>query len=367
MEDVNGAFAKNSLVDAQLGITEEKLKGYSDAMAMYTQKADEALSRLPADVAAKVKDGAVALTDFIGDGNKDVVEAIKEYEEWAGKVADCQQELAGLGKEIRQLELEKFNNIMEGFNGQLDLRSDSKDLISKQIDLLKEAGELIGESFYKAQIDQSQKQLGLLEAEKAQLVEQMANAVSSGRVQKGTAEWLEMANALSDVEGNILDCKKSIEGFDNELLNLHTEAFDRIQDRLSGLSSEMSNIIGLFDGMEVSDDKGVWSKEGLAHLGLLTQQYELAQHQVKQYSDEIDELEAQYAAGKYSATEYMDRLSDLSKEQWDAVNATESAKDAILELNEARVNKAIDGIEKEVDAYKELIEQQKESLGREKD
>lgn len=182
LDNVSGAFAKNKLVDAELGVTEEKLNNYTDALAMYTQKANEALSKLPADIAAKVKDGAVALTDFVGDGNKDVVEAIKEYESWADKVSDCKQELAGLQKEIRQLELEKFNNIMEDFNDQFDLRGNSKDLISKQMDLLKEAGELIGESFFNAQIDQSQKQLGLLEAEKAQLVNQMASAVSSGRV-----------------------------------------------------------------------------------------------------------------------------------------------------------------------------------------
>ncbi len=182
LDSVSGAFAKNTLVDAELGVTEEKFNNYTDALAMYTQKANEALSKLPADIAAKVKDGAVALTDFVGDGTKDVVEAIKEYEEWAGKVSDCQQELAELKKEIRQLELEKFNNVMDDFSNQFNLRDDSKSLISKQIDLLKEAGELIGESFYTAQIDQSQKQLGLLENEKAQLVNQMSSAISSGRV-----------------------------------------------------------------------------------------------------------------------------------------------------------------------------------------
>ena len=182
LDNVSGSFAKNKLVDAELGVTEEEFNNYTDALTMYTQKANEALSKLPADIAAKVKDGAVALTDFIGDGNKDVVEAIKEYEAWADKVSDCQQELAGLKKEIRQLELDKFNNIMDDFSNQFNLRGNSKDMISKQIDLLKEAGELIGESFFKAQIDQSQKQLGLLENEKAQLVKQMESAISSGRV-----------------------------------------------------------------------------------------------------------------------------------------------------------------------------------------
>ena len=115
---------------------------------MYTEKANEALSKLPSDIAEKVKDGAVDLTTFIGDGNKDVVEAIKDYEQWADKVADCKQELAELKTAIRQLELEKFNNIVEEFTNQFDLREDGKDLISKQIALLKEAGELIGESFF---------------------------------------------------------------------------------------------------------------------------------------------------------------------------------------------------------------------------
>ncbi len=176
-----------------------------------------------------------------------------------------------------------------------------------------------------------------------------------------------MVNALSEVEGNILDCKNSIEEFDNELLNLHTEVFNRIQEQFSNLDSEISNIIDLFDGMEVSDGKGVWSKEGLAQLGLLTQQYELAQYQVKQYSDEIDELNAQYLAGRYSATEYADRLAELSSAQWDAVKSAESAKDAIMDLNEARVNKAIDGIEKEIDAYRELVDAQIDALGKEKE
>lgn len=182
LENVTGSFAKNNLIDAELGVTEEKFKNYSDALNMYTEKANEALSKLPSDIAAKIKDGAVDLTTFVGDGNKEVVEAIKDYEQWADKVADCKQELAELKTAIRQLELEKFNNIMEDFTNQFDLHEDGKDLISKQIDLLKEAGQLIGESFFTAQIDQSKKQLELLETEKVKLVEQMNSAIGSGRV-----------------------------------------------------------------------------------------------------------------------------------------------------------------------------------------
>lgn len=182
LDNVIGSFAKNTLIDAQLGVSEEKFKNYTDALAMYTSKANEALSKLPSDIAQKIQDGAVDLTTFVGDGNKEVVEAIKDYEQWADKVADCKQQLAELKTAIRQLELEKFNNIIKDFTDQFDLREDGKDLISKQIDLLKEAGQLIGTSLYATQLSQSKKQLELLEQEKVKLVEQMNNALNSGRV-----------------------------------------------------------------------------------------------------------------------------------------------------------------------------------------
>ena len=171
-----------------------------------------------------------------------------------------------------------------------------------------------------------------------------------------------MVSALSEVEGNIIDCKKAIESFDNQLLQLHTEIFDRIQKQFSNLGSEISNILGLFEDFDIADDKGIWSKEGLTQLGLLVQQYELAQYQIQQYNDEINELNRLYLEGRYSATEYADKLADLSSAQWDAVNASESAKEAIMDLNKARINLQIEGIEKEIDAYKDLTNSQIDAL-----
>lgn len=182
LENVMGSFAKNQLIDAEVNLNAEKINNYTDALAMYTEKANQALASIPNDIAQKIQNGAVDLTTFIGDGNEEVVDAIKDYEQWTDKVADCKQELAELKEEIRQLELEKFNNIIEDFTNQFNIRDDASTLIDKQIALLQEAGQMIGESFYSAQIDQSKKQLELLETEKARLVEQMGSAIGSGRV-----------------------------------------------------------------------------------------------------------------------------------------------------------------------------------------
>ena len=182
MENVFGADAKNALVTAQIGIVDEEINNYTDALAMYRQKANEALSGVSSDLREKIKDGAVQLTDFVGDGNEEVVEAMETYEGWADKVADCTQKLEELKTQIRQLELQKFNNIVEDFTNQFDIHGDAVDLIDKQIGLLEEAGQLIGESFYSKQIEQSERQLNVLEAEKKRLVEQLNEALTSGRV-----------------------------------------------------------------------------------------------------------------------------------------------------------------------------------------
>lgn len=370
MENVFGADAKNALVTAQIGIVDEEINNYTDALAMYRQKANEALSGVSSDLRDKIKDGAVQLTDFVGDGNEEVVEAMEAYEGWADKVADCTQKLEELKTQIRQLELQKFNNIVEDFTNQFDIHGDAVDLIDKQIGLLEEAGQLIGESFYSKQIEQSERQLNVLEAEKKRLVEQLNEALTSGRIQKGTDEWLEMVNALSDVEGSILDCKTAVEEFDNELLNLNWQIFERVQTEFGNISSELENLAGLFDDfneIKVSDGKGTWTKEAIATLGLYAQQYELARHQVEQYGEAIDKLNQDYAAGKYSATEYADKLADLVEGQWEAVNSAESLEDAIIDLNKTRVDEEIKVIEDEIDAYKQLTDAQIEALDAAKD
>lgn len=115
LENVSGSFAKNKLVDGQLAINEEKIKNYSDALKMYTEGAEYALSKLPSDIAEKVKNGAVDVTYFVGEENEVIAETIDEYEKCAEKVSTYQDELAKLKETLRQLELKKFNNIIEDF------------------------------------------------------------------------------------------------------------------------------------------------------------------------------------------------------------------------------------------------------------
>lgn len=368
LENVLGSKRKNQLLSAQSDIVSEEMNNYTDALAMYQAKADEALSQIDSSLRDKVVNGAVSITEFIGEGNEDTVEAINNYQSWAEKVCDCKEQLAELAKQLREIELSKFNNIVDEFTDKTELFESATSNIEKQIDLFEQAGQVIGEAFYDAQKQNSQRQLNLLEEEKTKLVEQLNNSLSSGKIQKGTDEWVEMVGTLSDLDGSILDCKKSIEEMDDAILNLHTEEFERIQTAFSNIKTELEDIYDLIgDNDDVSLDDGTWTNVGITRLGLLAQQYETAKLQAQRYGEEIDQLNSDYLAGKYSATEYAEKLADLTQNQYDSLQAAESIKDSIVDINQSRVDIMTDAINKETEAYQELIQAKKDALSAEQD
>lgn len=370
MENVLGANAKNTILGAQTGILAEEVKNYSDALAMYTEMGNRALSGLDISLQEKIKNGAVELTDFTGENGEAVVAAMEAYVGWAEKIHNCSVEIENLKNELAQLELAKFNNIAEQYSNKFDLYGNATDLIDKQIGLFEEAGQLVGEAFYEGQIDIANNQLDTLYAKKADLANQLASALASGYVKEGSKEWLEMVNTLSDLDGQIIEAKTSVEQFENAILQLNWDTFERIQTRFSDLNTELEGMLSLlsdFNDINVSDGEGTWTDEAIATLGIYAQQYEAAKYQVQQYSDAISDLKKDYLDGKYSATEYADKLAELNNGQWEAVKSTQAAEDAIISLNEARVNEEIEVINEAIEAYKEYTDSQIEALEAAKD
>lgn len=368
LENVVGSAAKNKLLDAQERIYKMQQQEYADAKRMYEEMANKALAKIPDNIKNDIINGAVAIDEFIGKGNEEVVQAMQDYTKWADKIAECKQQLAELKEQLRQLELKRFKNIAQDWQDLFDLRQNNAiDLIDKQIDLFEEAGQLIGKSFYEEQKAQAQKQYELLSNERKALVDELNRGLSNGTIEIGSDEWLEMRSILSDLEGQILDCAKAIETFDNAILQLHVDVFERIQGQLDDFDDQLSDMASFLDDADVSNKYGEWSQEGMARAGLLAQQFDLANKKVHDYAEEIEWLNEQYKLGKYSTTEYMDRLADLMSEQRDAAQTADDMKDAMVELNRDRVDIVIDGINEEIKAYEELIDAQKKALQAQKD
>ena len=171
-----------------------------------------------------------------------------------------------------------------------------------------------------------------------------------------------MSSHLTSLEESIANCKTQIEEFDIAINEINFKVFERVQDQFENLHSELDNLIELFDEFDKSDGNGGWSKEALSSLGLISQKYELARYQAETYAREIEELNQAYLDGKFSTLEYQDKLAELTQGQWDAIDAYREAEETILSLNEARINEEIEGIELEIDKFRELIDAEREAL-----
>ena len=232
------------------------------------------------------------------------------------------------------------------------------------------------EAYYKAQISANKTMLNKYQAERKALQQVLDAEVAAGNVKIGSQQWFDMQNAIYDCDDAIIDMESSIEDLKNAINDLYWDRFDELINRFGYIEDELSNVIQLLshdpDGLVMKELRDLtttnWATgSGLASLGLYAQQMEEAQYVANQYAEQIKELKEQYAAGRYNETEYLNKLNELIGKQYENIENYFDAKNAIIELNEARVDAIRDGIQKEIDSYDELIQKKKELLNREQD
>lgn len=356
---------KNHYINQLIALEEQKRATLLETLKLYQGEATKALSLIPTEYQAISQNGSIEIKDFVGENNQKVVEAIKNYRTWSDSVEETETELSHLDSTIQSLKLDKFHNIEGEYQNQLTIVSSFVDQFKDQIDLFENQGYVVSEKMYQQMIEKTNWQVKMLQKERDTLVHQMTETMkNTPNISK--EHFYDMTSAISDIDKEINQCVSSLEDFANAIRDLSWENFDRLIDRLSGIESELSNLSGLLDTYDLTIE-GDFTDYGLAQLGILAQQYELARYETQQYSEAIKTLEQEYKNGEWSTIEYTEKLQELIQNQWDAINASTSAKDAILELAKARIDSEISSIDDGIDAYEKLIQAQIKALQAEKD
>ena len=368
LDDTSQTKEKNNLYEGLIDAEKQKASTYLAAAETYNKKAAQLLSEVPAQYQEMAKNGAIAIKDFIGESEGEIADAIEEYRTWSTKADDAENNYLASIAEISAKRLEQLKDIADDFENIVGLIGRQSDILQGEMDLLEESGERLSENFYKELMKDSQKQISDLNNKRASLQDVLDQSVKSGDVKVGSDDWYEMVNTIYDVDDAILECKKDIEGFQNSINDLYWDNLDKLIDKIDNVDSELSHLYNLVsDEEKVVDEFGNWTKDGVTALGLLAQQLEVANFKVEQYGEAIARLEKDYAAGLYSTDEYNEKLAELKENQWDAIEAQESAKKSIIDLNKTRVQAVKDGLQKEIDAFSELIDKKKEELSLQKE
>ena len=365
ISNVQALDAKNTIIDKIIDLYDQKQQKLANAVATYDARANYLFSTFSSDIQNKINNGSLDISSI---ADKGLAANIKKYYDYIEAASQARVEAEELKQTIADLAKQKFDNISTAYENEIGLVDAYIKALQDQIDATEARGEQVGASFYESMIDSAEKRKQSLEEERDALQASLDEAVKLGRVEVGSDTWYEMTNAIYEVDSAIVEATISIEDYQTAINDLHWENFDKLIDKLESISDELDNIYErLTDNDEAFDENGNWTNQGIAALGMLTQKMEQAQFAAQQYADQIDRLNTDYAAGKYSEEEYNKKLAELTGKQWESVEAYEAAKDEIVDLNKARVEAVKDGMQKELDAYKELIDAKKKSLEADKE
>ena len=384
LENAADFAKKNNIIDEMMGVNETKMKNLTSGIKEYSNYAAKLLAEVPAKYREAAQNGAIAITEFAGEADEKTLEAIENYREWAQKVADLEQQLEDTKTTLRELAIQKIDNAYDSGSVRADIESSQTDKLQNAVDYDEAKGLIASPEYYAAMMENSSKTVEYLTKARDEMQKKFDEAVKSGILEKGSDAWYEELNKLYEVDAEIDDAIAQLEEFQNAINDIYWDNFEQLTKRFDYITDDAQNLIDLMEDLDmVTKPEGKtyeggtvkfwtaedvkWTKEGLASMGLHAQKLELAEEKAKQYAIAIDDLADDYKAGRYSEIEYQEKLAELTKEQYDAIEAAKDEKEAIVKLNEARIDSIKDGLEKEIDAYEELIEKQKEQLSSEKD
>lgn len=371
-DDTSQTKYKDQMYNQLIQAEKNKANTYLQAYNEYNKRASDLLKKVPEKYRDLAKNGGIKIEDFIDKGESDanakIVEAINDYREWATKADEVEMGYYESLQQQAAYRLQQIEDIADDFENLVQVINTESTLLQSEMDLVTESGGRLSENHYNRLIELKEAELDRKEKEKKQLQRELNNALAEGTIEYGTDEWYQAIDLIASVDDEIVQCQIDMEKFSNEAQNIQWDNLDRLIERFDTLDSQISHLYDRFtDNDKVVDDKGNWTNEGIAAMGMLVQQMEIAKVKSDQYADAIKQLNKDYKKGLYSPDEYNEKLAELTEQQWESIEAYEDAKDSLVDLNKTRIDAVKDGMQKEIDAYKELIDKKKESLDADKD
>lgn len=349
-----GWSERTEALNEQIAQTRNEIDLQQRAYDRYMKAANDV--GLDAGWAQKVRDGKVDV-ELITDEN--LKDKIDQYEQWYSKALDARDAVIELTEAESQLFQQRFDNVSEKFDGYLGVIEHEKNMLDEFISQSEAKGYITSQKYYEALSKNTNDRIAELKKQRDEMTAEMNAAVDSGAIEKYSASWYEMVNAIDDVTLEIESANTELLEFKKTMQELGFEVFELIQDRISGITEESDFLIDLMSNKKLYDDKGQLTDEGQASMGLHGVNYNTYMNQADQYAKKVAELNAQIAKDPYNQ-DLINKRDEYLEAQRESILNAEDEKDAIRDMVE-------EGINLELDALDELINKRNEALDNAKD
>lgn len=271
-------------------------------------------------------------------------------------LTDAENEYAQMLVENEQKKLENISNYYDARMPQYENRNS---LLNTYMDRMQTRGYNLSANFYTAQIANYQKIAEQQKAELAAMQKQFQESLNNGTIVKGTEEYYQMKDSIDQVAMSISETTNNIVEMQAAIRDLEWEQFDQLQESISRITSESDFLINLMSHRKLQNDDGSLTDQGLATLGLHGVNYNTYMAQADKYKEEMLKISKELANDPNNQ-KLIDRKNELIDAQQQAILSAENEKDAMKDLIK-------DGIDKQLDSMKDLIDKYTEALNSQKD
>ena len=355
-DKVGNTFAKYTyrLQDVAKAITstQSEIAKQRKAQAAYQKKANAV--KLSAGLKKQVREGAYYIYDY----DEKTQKLINDYKEWYEKSLDAKDAIDELTESLGELAQKAFDIVSKEYANEFDTLENHGKLISGAADLAEARGYFVNSGTYTDLIGMEQRKRDKGIKQYNDLKAQLDKAVKSGAVAKFSEEWWAMSNEVREASIAIQECDVSIAEFQQKINELNWEKFDYLQDTISKVIDESNFLIDLLEDSDLFTDSGQPTSEGWATIGLHRSNIKVYQDQVKQYAKAIQDVDKQLANDPYNK-ELISRRTDLYEAQQKAILAAKDEKKAISDLIEDGIDKQVDHIKTLIDTYTDALDEAK--------
>lgn len=232
--------------------------------------------------------------------------------------------------------------------------------LSNALSLKQKLNEAIKAEDYTSQINTNKQLEKLYISENEWLQEQL------GTVSVNSDKWKEWSDAIASNESKINSLEQSNEDLKDSLRSeVYIKPFEKMATKIDFLKERLNSFLGLVNDTDTMfDDKGAFTKNGEAALGLSLKNIDAAKLKIENIQNKIQEAQKLYNNGNndigYSEEEYANDMRQYISDMWNAVSESKSASDEIVNIYQEQGQAILDALNKEIDARSEALQKKKE-------
>lgn len=271
---------------------------------------------------------------------------------------------AEYAQQLTETAKQKFANVKTYYDNRATYRADEAEKINSARTLKERKGETLTNEDFLNENGWIQSQYNTKAEELKKLNARLQYSVKAGTIKKGTAEWYELKQQITDVEKEVDSLDTSMIELNKSMLeNQYKVMFEDAIELATRLQGKISDINDLITDEMLYDEDGAMTQFGFAKLGMNYTNYESELGNMQKYLEEQKKIQANYDNGVYkSQADYEEHLKtnedniaeslkNLNNYKTEIINMVKSQSQAELDALNSVINKRKENLQKKKDYY----------------